>query len=43
MDSRLKRNLNTGDRENRGSRDTIREDPEDKWAASDERRKMWKD
>ena len=43
MDSRLKRNLNTGDRENRGSRDTIREAPEDKLASSDERRKMWKD
>ena len=43
MDSRLKKNLNAGDRENRGSRDTIREAPEDKLASSDERRKMWKD
>jgi len=43
MDSRLKKNLNAGDRENRGSRDTIREAPEDKMASSDERRKMWKD
>ena len=43
MDSRLKRNLNTGDRDNRGIRDTIREAPEDKLASSDERRKMWKD
>lgn len=43
MDSRLKKNLNAGDRENRGSRDTIREAPEDKMASSDERRRMWKD
>ena len=43
MDSRLKKNLSGGDRENRGSRDTIREAPEDKLASSEERRKMWKD
>ena len=42
MDSRLKKNLNAGDRENRGSRDTIREAPEDKMASSDERTQMWK-
>ena len=43
MDSRLKKNLNAGDRDNRGSRDTIREAPEDKMASSDERTQMWKD
>jgi len=43
MDARLKKNLNAGGRENRGSLDTIREAPEDKMASSEERRKMWKD
>lgn len=43
MDSRLKKTLNAGDRDNRGSHDSIREAPEDKMQSSDERRKMWKD
>lgn len=43
MDSRLKKNLTAGGRENRGIRDTIREAPEEKMASSEERRKMWKD
>jgi hypothetical protein len=43
MDSRLKKTLSAGGRENRASRDTIREAPEDKFVSSDERRKMWKD
>ena len=43
MDARLKKNLNAGGRENRGSLDTIREAPEEKFVSSDERRKMWKD
>ena len=43
MDSRLKKTFSAGGRENRASRDTIREAPEDKFVSSDERRKMWKD
>ena len=43
MDSRLKRNLSAGGRENRASLDTSREAPEDQFVSSDERRKMWKD
>lgn len=43
MDSRLKKSLSAGGRENRASLDTIREAPEDKFVSSDERRKMWKD
>ena len=43
MDSRLKKTLNAGDRDNRGSRDTIREAPEDKMASSSERLKMFRD
>jgi len=43
MDQRLKKTLSAGGRENRASRDTIREAPEDKFVSSDERRKMWKD
>jgi hypothetical protein len=43
MDQRLKKSLSAGGRENRASRDPIREAPEDKFVSSDERRKMWKD
>jgi hypothetical protein len=43
MDSRLKKNLSAGGRENRASLDKVREAPEDQFVSSDERRKMWKD
>ena len=43
MDSRLKKNLSAGGRESRANRDEVREAPEDKFASSEERRKMWKD
>jgi hypothetical protein len=43
MDSRLKKNLSAGGRENRASLDTVREAPEDKFVSAEERRKMWKD
>jgi hypothetical protein len=43
MDSRLKKSLSAGGRENRASHDTVREAPEDTFVSSEERRKMWKD
>ena len=43
MDSRLKKNLSAGGRENRASLDPVREAPEDQFVSSEERRKMWKD
>jgi hypothetical protein len=43
MDSRLKKSLSAGGRENRASLDQSREAPEDTFVSSDERRKMWKD
>ena len=43
MDSRLKKSLSAGGRENRASHDPVREAPEDTFVSSDERRKMWKD
>jgi hypothetical protein len=43
MDSRLKKPLSAGGRENRASLDASREAPEDNFVSADERRKMWKD
>jgi hypothetical protein len=43
MDSRLKKSLSAGGRENRASLDKSREAPEDNFVSTDERRKMWKD
>jgi hypothetical protein len=43
MDKRLKKNLSAGGRENRASLDPDREAPEDKFASSQERKKMWTD
>lgn len=43
MDSRLKKSLSAGGRENRSAPDSVREAPEDKFVSADERRKMWKD
>ena len=43
MDSRLKKSLSAGGRENRASHDPVREAPEDTFVSSEERRKMWKD
>ena len=43
MDKRLKKNLSAGGRENRASLDSDREAPEDKFASSQERKKMWSD
>ena len=43
MDSRLKKPLSAGGRENRASLDKNREAPEDNLVSADERRKMWKD
>jgi hypothetical protein len=43
MDSRLKKSLSAGGRENRASHDPVREAPEDTFVSAEERRKMWKD
>ena len=43
MDSRLKKNLSAGNRENRSFADKERAAPEDNFVSSEERRKMWKD
>jgi hypothetical protein len=43
MDSRLKKSLSAGGRENRASLDSVREAPEDTFVSAEERRKMWKD
>jgi hypothetical protein len=43
MDSRLKKSLSAGGRDNRASHDPVREAPEDTFVSSEERRKMWKD
>lgn len=43
MDQRLKKSLSAGGRENRANHDPDRESPEDQFASSDERKKMWKD
>jgi hypothetical protein len=43
MDSRLKKSLSAGGRENRAEQDKVRAAPEDNFVSSNERRKMWKD
>jgi hypothetical protein len=43
MDSRLKKNLSAGGRDNRAELDLDRASPEDTFVSSEERRKMWKD
>jgi hypothetical protein len=43
MDTRIKKSLSAGGRENRASHDPVRESPEDQFVSSEERRKMWKD
>jgi hypothetical protein len=43
MDSRLKKSLSAGGRENRASLDKSREAPEDSFVSADERRREWKD
>ena len=43
MDSRLKKSLSAGGRDNRASLDKSREAPEDNFVSADERRKAWKD
>jgi hypothetical protein len=43
MDSRLKKTLSAGGRENRAEQDQVRAAPEDSFVSSNERRKMWKD
>lgn len=41
MESRLKKSLNAGGRQDRSSEDASREAPEEKFLSSQERRKMW--
>lgn len=43
MDSRLKKSLSAGGRENRAEQDSMRSAPEDSFVSANERRKMWKD
>jgi len=43
MDSRLKKTLNAGGREQRSSQDASRAAPEEKFISAQERRKMWSD
>lgn len=43
MDTRLKKSLSAGGRENRALLDEARQAPEEKFMSSEERRKMWKD
>lgn len=43
MDSRLKKSLSAGGRENRALLDENRASPEEQFVSSQERRKMWKD
>lgn len=43
MDTRIKKSLNSGGRENRAVLDASRDAPENLFVSSDERRKMWKD
>jgi hypothetical protein len=42
-ESRLKKSLNAGGRENRSSQDLTRAAPEEKFVSTQERRKMWSD
>jgi len=41
MDTRLKKTLNAGGRENRSSQDLDRAAPEEKFMSAQERRKAW--
>jgi hypothetical protein len=41
MESRLKKSLNAGGRQDRGSEDAARSAPEDKFISAQERRRMW--
>lgn len=43
MDSRLKKSLSAGGRDNRANLDPSREAPEEQFVSSEERRKMWMD
>ena len=43
MESRLKKSLSAGGREQRSSQDLSREAPEEKFISKQERRKMWSD
>lgn len=43
MESRLKKSLNAGGRQDRASEDASRRAPEEKFITSQERRKMWSD
>ena len=41
MESRLKKSLNAGGRNDRGSEEAKRSAPEDKFISTQERRRMW--
>jgi hypothetical protein len=43
MESRLKKSLNAGGRNDRSSEDAVRQAPEEKFASSQERRRAWSD
>jgi hypothetical protein len=43
MESRLKKSLNAGGRQNRAQQDESRQAPEEKFVSAQERRKMWSD
>ena len=43
MESRLKKSLSAGGREQRSSQDLSRKAPEEKFISKQERRKMWSD
>jgi hypothetical protein len=43
MESRLKKSLNAGGRENRAQQDESRQAPEEKFVSAQERKKMWSD
>jgi len=43
MESRLKKSLNAGGRDSRATQDESRKAPEEKFASTKERRKMWSD
>ena len=43
MDTRLKKDLTAGGRDDRANHDSVREAPEEKFVSAEQRRKMWKD
>ena len=43
MESRLKKSLKAGGRQDRASEDAVRQPPQEKFVSSQERRKMWSD